>query len=242
MGAGASAAAGSIHSASPDEIQASFLQLPADQQAMLLTVIESGATDAAAEPATDEAPPAVEAAPADEAANAANAAEPAAEEKAEPPAAEEVVAAEAEAPKEAAEAGEAAADEKAAPAPAAEAAAAEAEPAKEAEAAGEAPPVAEAPPPAATEEVATEEKAEPPAPEKGELTEEQKANVQKTFDAIDTNKNGTIEATEFQRACELFGMTVTDGWVADLFTKFDINSDAKIDIDEFTKLILAAVI
>ena len=74
-----------------------------------------------------------------------------------------------------------------------------------------------------------------------ELTKEQSTNLQKTFDAIDANKNGAMEASEFKNACELFGFPGPENWMKDTFAKFDVNHDAKIDLAEFTRLIVEAV-
>ena len=133
------------------------------------------------------------------------------------------------------------------PAPAAEAPAAEATPEEAGERTAppgaEETPAAEAAPEEAGEKAAPLAAEEAPAAEeaKPDLTEEQQANLKKTFELMDSNKNGFIEASEFQKACEQFGMPVTEGWVKDIFDKFDINQDATIDQAEFTKLIVAAV-
>jgi len=228
MGAGASATGADIHAATIDDIKTTFAGLPSEKQALLIGII-----DAEAGPSAEAAPaePSAEAAPVEPSADAAPA-EPSAEAAPAEPSAE---AAPAEPSTEAAPATEAEAT------PAADAAlAAEEAPAAPAEAAPPAP-VEEAPATEAAPEAA--EKAAPPAAEeaKPDLTEEQQANLQKTFELMDSNKNSYIEAGEFQKACEQFGMPVTEGWVKDIFEKFDINHDAKIDLVEFTKLIVAAV-
>lgn len=69
------------------------------------------------------------------------------------------------------------------------------------------------------------------------LTSEQLANVRKAFDAIDTNKSGTVEAKEFKAAMKTLDVNVTDEEVTAVFKGCDVNGDSKIQFDEYVKLI-----
>merc|ERR1719486_66544 len=85
-----------------------------------------------------------------------------------------------------------------------------------------------------------------PAPAAGakkdpELTEEQMANIRKAFDAIDSSKNGTIEAREFKTAMEALGMGMSDEEVKAVFGSFDINGDSKLQFEEYVNLIKDAM-
>merc|ERR1711924_83588 len=72
------------------------------------------------------------------------------------------------------------------------------------------------------------------------MSEEQMAKIREAFDAIDTDKSGTIEAKEFHTAMKALGMEMTEEQCNDVFKTFDINQDQKLQFDEYVKLIQEA--
>merc|ERR1711865_1166894 len=102
--------------------------------------------------------------------------------------------------------------------------------------------------PAATQEETKEElaaaeaeKKEEPAKKALELTAEQKDNVRKAFDAVDTDKSGTVEVKEFMVALKALDVMMSEDEVTAVFKKFDDNKDQKLQFDEYLNMILGAL-
>merc|ERR1712028_302294 len=91
--------------------------------------------------------------------------------------------------------------------------------------------------PAATEG----DKKEEPAKKALELTAEQKDNVRKAFDAVDTDKSGTVEVKEFMVALKALDVMMSEDEVTAVFKKFDDNKDQKLQFDEYLNMILGAL-
>ncbi|CAE7676095.1 SLC25A24 [Symbiodinium sp. CCMP2592] len=95
----------------------------------------------------------------------------------------------------------------------------------------------------AEEPAPAEKKETAPADEKkveagaAELSEELKAKLQECFDAIDTNKNGSIEASEFKSVMNKLAVPLNDDQIEKVFTSVDLNKDKKLSFDEYVKLV-----
>ena len=53
------------------------------------------------------------------------------------------------------------------------------------------------------------------------------------FNKFDANRNGSLEAVEFKRAMEHFGMSLSELEVSQVLKYFDSNGDGKISFEEF---------
>jgi len=109
-------------------------------------------------------------------------------------------------------------------------------------------PATEAAPVEATPvESAVEKKVEsaPDAAAAGGLTPEQQENLRTTFDAIDTDKSGFIEAGELIRAVKILmqsrGKEISDEIAESLFNEIDTDKNKKIDFDEYTAMIVQMI-
>mmetsp|Transcript_32463 Transcript_32463/g.51862 ORF Transcript_32463/g.51862 Transcript_32463/m.51862 type:complete len:153 (+) Transcript_32463:88-546(+) len=74
-----------------------------------------------------------------------------------------------------------------------------------------------------------------------ELTTEQLENVRLAFDAIDKDKNGTIEVEEFKKVMLALDVTMTDEECIQVFKSFDVNGDSKLQFEEYCALIMEAM-
>ncbi|CAE7757661.1 CETN1, partial [Symbiodinium pilosum] len=96
---------------------------------------------------------------------------------------------------------------------------------------------AEAPAPAEKkEEPAPTEQKKEEAP-KVEMSADQKAKLKECFDAIDTNGNGTIEASEFKSVMHKLEVPLSDEQIETVFNSADLNKDNKLSFDEYAKLV-----
>jgi len=73
------------------------------------------------------------------------------------------------------------------------------------------------------------------------LTAEQQDNVRKAFDAVDTDKSGTVEVKEFMVALKALDVMMSEDEVTAVFKKFDDNKDQKLQFDEYLNMILGAL-
>merc|ERR1712007_393717 len=61
--------------------------------------------------------------------------------------------------------------------------------------------------------------------------------LKEIFEAIDVNKNGTIEVKEFGNALKSLGMEITDDSLQALFKSADVNQDGVLQFDEYKRLV-----
>jgi calcium-binding protein CML len=61
--------------------------------------------------------------------------------------------------------------------------------------------------------------------------------VKEVFDELDDNKDGTVDAEEFQRNCQLLGLEQNDPMLMDIYRSADLDGSSKIDIHEFISIV-----
>ena len=64
-------------------------------------------------------------------------------------------------------------------------------------------------------------------------TSQQKKELKRAFDKIDTNKDGSVSREELRGILKGLGEAFSDQAVDDMIKKADINGDGKIQFDEF---------
>lgn len=68
------------------------------------------------------------------------------------------------------------------------------------------------------------------------MTEQEKADFKESFEAFDRNKDGTINRRELHALLHTVGHKVNASGLEDLLTKYDVDSNGTIDLDEFLQL------
>jgi len=120
---------------------------------------------------------------------------------------------------------------------------------EKADAAMEEKPASEHGPPVTEEEAKATVAEETPAvaqeasvsPGAADLSAEQLSKVKEAFDAIDTNKSGFIERSEFKDVMEALGMKMSQEEVTQVFKSFDVNDNQKLEFQEYVQLIKEAM-
>eukprot|EP00442_Polarella_glacialis_P020638 CAMPEP_0115111406 /NCGR_PEP_ID=MMETSP0227-20121206/40009_1 /TAXON_ID=89957 /ORGANISM="Polarella glacialis, Strain CCMP 1383" /LENGTH=237 /DNA_ID=CAMNT_0002510743 /DNA_START=117 /DNA_END=830 /DNA_ORIENTATION=- len=73
-----------------------------------------------------------------------------------------------------------------------------------------------------------------------ELTADQIQKLQKSYEAIDSDKSGFIEANELKTVLTSLGVEMTDEQVEKVFESLDMDGNKKLDFEEYQHLVLFA--
>lgn len=73
-----------------------------------------------------------------------------------------------------------------------------------------------------------------------ELTDRQVSAIRKHFDRMDVDKDGTVDAKEFQVAMRSLNVSMSEGEAEAYFRSLDINGDSKLQFEEYVNLIKEA--